>query len=161
MEAVPILRKNRFKNLKIDANTGDGIFDLLDGFARGQKEAIKAANKFAKKQAQTDKSKVDISKSSSSLEALKLELQEIDEFDYDNEFEFDQAVSNLESRISRLEKTEKATTKEEVVTKPKAKEVIEKASNKVFEKPEVSDKNKRIAKTNDDIINENVGTWCK
>jgi len=154
LEAVPILRKNRFKNLKIDANTGDGIFDLLDGFARGQKEAIKAANKFAKKQAQTDKSKVDISKSSSSLEALKLELQEIDEFDYDNEFEFDQAVSNLESRISRLEKTEKATTKEEVVTKPKAKEVIEKASNKVFEKPEVSDKNKRIAKTNDDIINE-------
>ncbi len=75
--------------------------------------------------------------------------------DYDD---YEQQLDNLESK---LEKAKNAPVEEKVVSKPKTKEAVEntketikKASDKVFKETEVSERNKAIAKVNEDIANE-------
>jgi len=45
------IKSKHFKNLEIDATTGKGMFEMLEGFAKGEKKAVKAAGEFAKKAA--------------------------------------------------------------------------------------------------------------
>ena len=45
------IKGESFKNLEIDATTGKGMFEMLEGFAKGEKKAVEAAGKFAKKEA--------------------------------------------------------------------------------------------------------------
>ena len=61
------IKGDSFKNLEIDATTGKGMFEMLEGFAKGEKKAVKAAGEFAKKEA--DKSKVTSSSKPSFSEA--------------------------------------------------------------------------------------------
>ena len=166
-----MVQKQFSKDYNFDFRGEQDIYNFVVGIGKKIKDGsltmadIKKAKKGDLIKSVTKDSGETVSKESStsfsSLSNLKAELKEIDEFDYDNEFEFEQAVSSLKSRISRLEKQEKPTIKEEVVTKPKDKkakesteEIIKKASDKVFEDTEVSDRNKGISKTNEDIANE-------
>ena len=50
---VPLYKKNGFKNLEINAKTGEGIFEMLRGLAEGKKGAVEAADKFAKEAAES------------------------------------------------------------------------------------------------------------
>ena len=50
---VPLYKKNGFKNLEINAKTGEGIFEMLRGLAEGNKDAVEAADKFAKEAAES------------------------------------------------------------------------------------------------------------
>jgi hypothetical protein len=48
LDMVPLYRDAGFKNLKVDENSGQDLFKMLEGFAKGKKGAIKAASEFAK-----------------------------------------------------------------------------------------------------------------
>ena len=77
-------------------------------------------------------------------------------FDGDiDEYQFEQKRDELERKLKQAEKepvTEKAET--EVEPTQQVEKIVKEATTKVFEKKEVSDKNKQIAKTNDDIVQE-------
>ncbi len=75
--------------------------------------------------------------------------------DYDD---YEQQLDNLESKLEAAKKApieEKPAPKQEIKkTKETTKETIKKASDKVFKETEVSERNKAIAKVNEDIANE-------
>ena len=48
LDMVPLYRDAGFENLKVDENSGQDLFKMLEGFAKGKKGAIKAASEFAK-----------------------------------------------------------------------------------------------------------------
>jgi len=52
LDMVPLYKKNGFKNLEINAKTGEGIFDMLRGLAKDEVGAVDAASEFAKKAAE-------------------------------------------------------------------------------------------------------------
>ena len=73
------IKGGSFKNLEIDATTGKGMFEMLEGFAKGEKKAVEAAGKFAKKEA--DKSEVTPSDKPSFSEAADSKTkQKLDSF---------------------------------------------------------------------------------
>jgi len=51
LDMVPLYKKYGFENLEINAETGEGIFEMLRGLAEGSKDAQEAASKFAEKAA--------------------------------------------------------------------------------------------------------------
>ena len=51
LDIIPLYKKNGFENLEINAETGEGIFEMLRGLAEGSKDAQEAASKFAEKAA--------------------------------------------------------------------------------------------------------------
>ena len=84
-----------------------------------------------------------------------------------DEYQFEQRRDNLDIKLKQAEKTEKAAVVKQVETEvvkdvdiESTKEVeeidniVKKATTKVFKSPEVSEKNKKIASVNEDIVKE-------
>jgi len=77
LDMVPLYKKNGFKNLEINAKTGKGIFEMLRGLAEGKEGAVEAADKFAKKAAEskTFKTKADTAPESRAKLTLEQDQQ--------------------------------------------------------------------------------------
>ena len=94
---------------------------------------------------------------------LEQKLEELEDSYYNgeiDEYQFEQAKDKLDKQITEAEKAVKVVDQEvETEVKPvqqveKVDKIVKKATTEVFETKEVSDKNKQIAKTNDDIVKE-------
>jgi hypothetical protein len=113
------LKKNRFKNLQIDGNTSEGLFNMLEGFARGEKQSIKAAREFADKQEASSTSKrFEGTVPSKRAKELKTELEDLVDREFEmDEGDFEAQKSNLELKIRQAEKP---SVKKEISTKEKS-----------------------------------------
>ena len=132
-------------------NAGD-VFNLVRNFK-------KDVNKGVIFQAPGEKKKI---KKSLSQE-LEQKLEELEDRYYDgdiDEYQFEQEKEKLDREIAEADKVAEIVDQEvEVESKPieevkKVDKIVKKATTEVFEAKEVSDKNKQIAKINEDIVKE-------
>jgi hypothetical protein len=163
---VPFLRK-KMPELELNANTGKNLFELIKSYSKGEEAGIEAAKEMSIAAEGKDTSGQQISES---ISKKSIELKEQLEDLKDREFEleqgdFDAQKSNLELKIRQAEKSEARDESESIKTtavekiKPVKKlgiidEIVEKATAQKLEAPIVSDKNKKIASVNEDIVKE-------
>ena len=163
---VPFLRK-KMPELELNANTGKNLFELIKSYSKGEKAGIEAAKEMSIAAEGKDTSGQQVSES---ISKRSIELKEQLEDLKDREFEleqgdFDAQKSNLELKIRQAEKSEARDESESIKTtavekiKPVKKlgiidEIVEKATAQKLEAPIVSDKNKKIASVNEDIVKE-------
>jgi hypothetical protein len=118
---MPLFRSLGFSKLKFD--TGKDVYNFMREYSKSaEKGAIsKDIKQFVapKLGVTTDFSKTK-KQESRVVKDLQQELDNLDEFDFDNEFEYDQAVANLESKIrSAKVKAKKQAVKREEPAKEK------------------------------------------
>ena len=118
---MPLFRSLGFSKLKFD--TGKDVYNFMREYSKSaEKGAIsKDIKQFVapKLGVITDFSKTK-KQESRVVQDLQQELDNLDEFDFDNEFEYDQAVANLESKIrSAKVKAKKKLVEKEEQTKEK------------------------------------------
>jgi len=163
---VPFLRK-KMPELELNASTGKNLFELIKSYSKGEKAGIEAAKEMSIAAEGKDASGQQVSES---ISKRSIELKEQLEDLKDREFEleqgdFDAQKSNLELKIRQAEKSEARDESESIKTtavekiKPVKKlgiidEIVEKATAQKLEAPIVSDKNKKIASVNEDIVKE-------
>jgi len=162
---LPVLQKKFFKNLKVDSVTGEGMFEMLKGLSKGSKGVGEAAGRFSKQVKGPSTSTTIAPFSKRSIE-LKEQLEDLKDREFELEQgDFDSQKSNLELKIRQAEKSEARDESESIKTtavekiKPVKKlgiidEIVEKATAQKLEAPIVSDKNKKIASINEDIVKE-------
>jgi len=118
---MPLFRSIGFNKLKFD--TGKDVYNFMREYSKSaEKGAIsKDIKQFVapKLGVTTDFSKTQ-KQDSKIAQDFQQELDNLDEFDFDNEFEYDQAVANLEAKIrSAKVKAKKQAIKKEEPTKEK------------------------------------------
>ena len=156
------LKKVNFKDAEGVKNF---IIDYNKSYSKGNfKGAIKNFSDVSKTESgdQEQKSTADFSKPAS-VESIEAKLEELEDRYYDgeiDEYQFEQAKDKLDKEIAEAEKAVEVVDQEvETEVKPveeveKVDKIVKKATTEVFEAKEVSDKNKQIARTNDDIVKE-------
>jgi len=162
---VPFLRK-RMPELELNADTGKNLFELIKSYSKGEEAGIEAAKQMSIEAEGKDTSDQKVSKSTS-VDSIERKLEELEDKYFDqeiDEYQFEQQREKLEKDLVKAEEATKLAKEVkaepvETETKPVEKaenveKVVKEATTKVFEAKEVSDKNKQIARTNDDIIQE-------
>ncbi len=169
---VPLLRK-RMPELELNADTGKNLFELIKSYSKGEEAGIEAAKQMSIEAEGKDTSGQKVSKSTS-VDSIERKLEELEDKYFDqeiDEYQFEQQRDKLEKDLAKAEEaaklveevktepveaeTETVEAETEPVEKPEnVEKVVKEATTKVFEAKEVSDKNKQIAKTNDDIVKE-------
>ena len=160
------LKKVSFENAEGVKNF---IIDYNKSYSKGKfKGAIKNFSGLSKTESedQEQKSTADFSKSAS-VESIETKLEELEDKYFDqeiDEYQFEQQREKLEGDLAKAEEAARLadqveTETVEVETKPvdkaeNVKEVVKEATTEVFEVKEVSEKNKQIARTNDDIVEQ-------
>ena len=153
------------------------ITDYNKSYSKGKfKGAIKNFSDLSKSknEDQEQESKAAFSKPES-VEFIEGKLEELEDKYFDqeiDEYQFEQQREKLEKDLVKAEEAAKIADNKveakvednieaevETETKPveevkKVDKIVEEATTEVFEVKEVSDKNKQIAKTNDDIVKE-------
>ena len=169
---VPLLRK-RMPELELNADTGKNLFELIKSYSKGEEAGIEAAKQMSIEAEGKDTSGQKVSKSTS-VDSIERKLEELEDKYFDqeiDEYQFEQQRDKLEKDLAKAEEaaklveevktepveaeTETVEAETEPVEKPEnVEKVVKEATTKVFEAKEVSDKNKQIARTNDDIVKQ-------
>jgi hypothetical protein len=118
---VPFLKKNKLNNLEVDINTGSGVLQLLESYAKGEKGVYDAIRKFQSEQTPIDTSEQKAPKSKS--KDIETKIEELTDRFYEGEIDdidYDQQLDNLQKKLEVAQKEELAKPQE--VKKPKKAE---------------------------------------
>jgi hypothetical protein len=118
---VPFLKKNKLNNLEVDINTGDGVLQLLESYAKGEKGVYDAIRKFQSEQTPIDTSEQKAPKSKS--KDIETKIEELTDRFYEGEIDdidYEQQLDNLQKKLETAKKEELAKPQE--VKKPKETE---------------------------------------
>ena len=122
---IPALRKNYFKNLEINADTGEGMFKMIEGLALGDKYAAIRANEFAK-EATDSKKAAKVAKAKERLAKVKLKRKTIQNVekplkgqDVENKIETAKLKFSMNTKQNLTFTTEEGATEAEFKIKDK------------------------------------------